>query len=281
MNEQPILLNEVCDTRDWSMLRQVREASLHEYWNIKTRFTSADPRVRPVGTEYDRLTDRLLETSREYAACLPLLTLGRCPFCGAANISPFDPWGFDGFWWIPRKGSGLARPKHCEHFRVLRGAVDTRGKPITTGPLAAQLGPDVPYVIPRLLELPTMIAVVHSLEMVPGFLAYPISYFSEVSPPNGSLTQNWTEQGYSFIHMSGRSVWTIKTDPWDFELGPWINRGLVRWTIPANPDALLAPISNEQFPYFNPDAVRLPQTAWHNELGHEALPSNQTIDPFE
>ena len=210
-----------------------------------------------------------------------MLTLGRCPFCGAAYVSPFDPWGFDGFWWIPSQRYALAKPQHCEHFRVLRGAVHTLDKPIVGCPEASQLGPDTPYIIPRILNLPTMLAVVHSLEMVPGFQAYPISYFSEVLPPNGSLTQHWTESGYSYVHASGRGVWTYKTDPWDFELRPWINQGLVRWTIPANPEALLAPISNEGFPYSNPNAVRKPQTARNNALGYTALPSNQTkADPI-
>ncbi len=262
-------------------LRAASRAASDEYIAIKKRFASPDPTQRPVGREYDRLRDRLSELPAEYAAALPTFTFSRCPFCETALTGPFDPWGFDGFWWIPSLRGEVPAPAGCEHFRVLRGAVWLQDKPPVAGRYEAMLGPDTPYVIPRLLALPGMTAVIHSIPMEPGYLAYPIAYFSRESPPPGSLTQNWLEVSYSFLDANGEHAWMDRDDLWDFDLAPWIASDQVRWTIPGNPDALLAPQSGTTCPYGNPQPVGLPQTAENNTLGFSALPNNETAEPFE
>lgn len=262
---------------DFESKRLAGRAAIREYLEIKDRFATSEPR----GNEYDRLSSRLRQLPSIYAAALPNFVFSRCPFCDSALSGSFDPWGFDGFWWVPKHRGKVVPPKGCEHFRVLLGAVSLEGQPPITGRFEAQLGPDTPYVIPRLLQLPTMMAVIHSIPMQPGYQAFPIAYFSQEVPPIGSLTQGWVETSYSFQNATGQYDWTVRNDPWDFNLAPWIASGHVRWTIEGNPDALLAPPTGTACPYGPPKPVALPQTAENNTLRFGALPSNETAEPFE
>ena len=51
-----------------------------------------------------------------------------CPHCGEPLSRAMDPYGLDGPWWL---AIGLVRPEEppaCEHFAVLMGALDLRGR---------------------------------------------------------------------------------------------------------------------------------------------------------
>ena len=255
--------------------------AVQEYLDLKARFASADPKQVPSGTAYDRLRERLKQLPHEYAAALPTYTLSRCPFCGTPLTGLFDPWGFDGFWWMPSMRGGVGKPTGCDHFRVLRGAVWLQDQPLITGPYEAMLGPDVPYVIPRIMHMPTMTMVIHSILMEPGYVAFPLAYFSREAPVPGTLTQGWIEKTYSFLDANGDHAWSVGNDPWDFDLTPWIASGQVRWTIPDNPEAMLAPQSGTTCPFGNPKPVALPQTAKNNTLRFTGVPTNETAEPFE
>lgn len=266
--------------RDWTALRDASRTAIREYLDIRDRLSSRDPALRPNGREINRLADRLPVLTTQYFASLPLFVLSRCPLCNQPLTGAFDPWGLDGFWWVPERRTVAISLTSCEHFRLLLGAVSLRDHPPISGRYAAKLGPDTPYLIPRLLGLKTMVAVVHSLPMEPGYVTYPIAYFSSEVPPCGSLTTAWTDSGYSFTAPDGSPAWTMRDDPWTFDLAPWQAKQQIRWTIPDNPDALLAP-STGSYPYINPDAVRMPQECKNNRIYLKALPSNETSSPFE
>ena len=246
---------------DLESRRVTSRAAIGEYLEIKDRFAKSEQS----GKEYDRLSARLRQLPGIYAAALPIFTFSLCPFCGEALVGAFDPWGFDGFWWIEKHRGKVAPPKGCEHFRALLGAVSLEGQPPISGRFEAQLGPDTPYVISRLLELTTMTAVIHSIVMQPGYLAFPIAYFSCDPPPIGSLTQGWVESSYSYPDANGQYAWTVRNDPWDFDLKPWVAKGSVKWTIPNQPMAQLSATSGDH-PYHNPTAVCLPQFTSSNKL---------------
>lgn len=274
-------LGSTTPVRDLATLRAASRQAVQEYLDLKDRFASSDPKQRPSGSEYDRLRERLKQLPHEYAAALPAYALSRCPFCETPLHGAFDPWGFDGFWWVPSMRGGIGQPQGCEHFRVLLGAVWLQDKPPIAGPYEAMLGPDVPYVIPRLMEMPTMTMVVHSIAMEPGYVALPLAYFSKDVPAPGSLTQGWIEKTYSFLDANGQHAWSVRNDPWNFNLAPWIASGQVRWTVPDNPDAQLVPKSEKACPYGNPAPVALPQIAENNTLGVTGLPDNEIVEPFE
>ncbi|MBS8122273.1 hypothetical protein [Candidatus Vampirococcus lugosii] len=74
-------------------------------------------------------------------------------------------------------------------FRLLRGALNFNNLKPKGGRHKALLGPEVPYVIPRILKLPTMIMVISQITL-DGYL---LSYFSDEKPKPGQLTSPWLE----------------------------------------------------------------------------------------
>jgi hypothetical protein len=55
----------------------------------------------------------------------------------------------------------------CPHFCVLGGAVNYQGLPPLGGNQEVIPGPEIPFVYPRLLALPGVVAVISSLPMEP------------------------------------------------------------------------------------------------------------------
>jgi hypothetical protein len=106
-----------------------------------------------------------------YFEGLPRLVMSCCPFDGKPLVRTFDPIGFDGLWWEPDV-SPEELPT-CPHFCVLGGAVNYQGLPPRAGNVEIIPGPEIPFVYPRLLALPTVVAVISSLPMENGYLAYP------------------------------------------------------------------------------------------------------------
>ena len=85
-------------------------------------------------------------------------------------------------------------------------------------PKASEPGPEVPFVVPNLLELPGMIAVVGRIELETGDVAYPIAYFSDKKTRATDLHATWLRSEYWFKDESGNSCWNISNDEWSFDL---------------------------------------------------------------
>jgi hypothetical protein len=171
-------------------------------------------------------------------------------------------------------------PQACPHFRVLTGALNLNGLPPVGGEAEAHPGPGVPYVIPKVLELPTMVAVVHELKMKNGYTAYPISYFSSEKPSSYVLANPWTRQSASYRTPSGQSGFAYKTDPWDFNLPPWVSQGKLRWIERGDKDHSLSRRPPAEFPYANLTGPRLRQTIVKDRVFTAPPPNNEKINPF-
>lgn len=175
----------------------------------------------------------------EYFDRLPVVTMSTCPFTGKPLLRSFDPFGLDGPWWQP--GVSRPAPPAPYTFCVLRGAVHLQGKKIVGPPLEAAIGPEVPYVIPRLLELGNMTAVIGELAMTPGHKVFTIAYFADPKPHAKHLTADWPDTSYTWRTLFGESGSVIPVDKWDFDLKPWITKGKVRWCAPGSANEKLAP----------------------------------------
>lgn len=178
---------------------------------------------------------RTEQTLQAYWDALPRLPISACPYCGAVLRRAFDPWGIDGFFWQEEMSRRTDEPEPCAHFGVLVGAVNLNGLPPHGGMYDAHLGPEVPFVIPRVLSLPGMIAVVSTLSLENGYTTYPIAYFADPLPEPFYLTHPWGRTTMGYRHK-GQSFWTIKNDPWDFELEPWVASRQLRWIAPDDAD---------------------------------------------
>ena len=84
-----------------------------------------------------------------------------------------DSFGYDGPWW----GTRPAPENVCEHFTVIREAVNFNGLRLDLGSLGGSgrtFGPEVPYVIKRLFNFPTMICVMSHVHLDCGYDYYPM-----------------------------------------------------------------------------------------------------------
>ncbi len=217
------------------------------------------------------------QAEQEYLHHLPRPTLSRCPICNQPLQRKFDPYGLDGLWW--RSDAVVEEEPACMHFCVLRGAVDFNGHPLKGGDFEAHIGPQVPYIIPRLMEWPEMVAVVSEIQMENGYKAYPIAYFGKRRPPPQDLTSGWARTNYLYTTQLQKVQWRIPNDPWDFDLRPWVTQGRLQYCIWEN-DNLVLKSSVEEFPFFDLSGERRPTVVKDNSVWHEPFPEGSIIRPM-
>lgn len=258
-----------------------RDASARRYFEADERFVRAAKGPAPFPyQERKRLGAERRRALDDYYESLPRLAISRCPVCNHALHRAFDPWGVDGFWWQEKLGQPARELPVCPHFRVLTGALNLESLPPRGGREEAFPGPEVPYVVPRLLGLASMIAVVSSLRMANGYRAYPIAYFSDLTPKPGTLTQTWTQRSYNYRSAEGEPFFKYDTSPWDFELLPWIERGNLVWIGPDDPGLEVRRSPARACPYLNVPGRREPLAMRGNKLRTLTLPAGETINPF-
>jgi hypothetical protein len=192
---------------------------------------------------------RAEELEAEYFARLPRLIMSYCPFDQKPLIRTFDPFGLNGHWW--EEDAITQELPSCPHFCVLVGAVSFAGLPPRAGRRQVNPGPQVPYVIPRLLDYEGMIAVISRITMDNGYLAYPIAYFALRRPPPQDLTAGWARSIHSYKTQLGELGWKGPNDPWDFELKPWLQAGKIRWCPPGADNTFLSTEPWELCPYLD------------------------------
>jgi hypothetical protein len=216
--------------------------------------------------------------SSEYFACVPRIPISCCPYDGLPLIRSFDAFGFDGLWW----GSS-ATPEElpaCPHFAVLLGAVSLEGREPEASTFEVRPGPEVPYVVPRLLELPGMIAVISEIAMDPGYRAFPIAYFTNVPPAAEDLVPSWARSTYSYQTAEGESGWKGVDDPWDFDLLPWLHDGKIRWSLADDP-ATLNTNPSERCPYVDLPGTREIVALQENKRWTEGVPTGEISSPLD
>lgn len=194
---------------------------------LEAQIKKDKPRAAELEQERSMLVRQIEPLVLEYWEWIPVLYLSRCPICQEKFYRRFDPVDLNGFWWMDRTQRPAEEPPSCPHFCLLTGAVDRHGRSYTPPLFECHPGPEKPFVVPRILELPQMTAVVTFIPMTCGFTAYPVVYFSENPPPGRRLTQSWARKEYRFTLEDGRSGWDIVEDDYDFDLAPWIEKGKV------------------------------------------------------
>jgi hypothetical protein len=181
----------------------------------------------------------------EYLRRLPRPALSCCPVCAQPLHRSFDPFGLDGLWW--RSDAHPDEPQPCPHFCLLLGAVDlAAAKPAAD--FDVHPGPGAPFVVPRILSMPDMVAVVSEIALADGAKAYPIAYFAPRRPPVQLLTASWPRTNFVYQTQLAVQAWRradepptgLAPDTRDFDLAPWIARGQLRWCAPGSDRTRLA-----------------------------------------
>lgn len=195
------------------------------------------PAAVAVKGEIRQISDSLRSLWSAYIDRLPVVPLSRCPFTRALWSLPFDSFGLDGPWWNYhqplRRLDGPAPP----HYLSLRGAVKP-AEELPDAPFLAVPGPEKPFVIRRLLELPGVKAVISHVR-VGDMDAYPIVYFAARPLPDDERTNDWGTSTFQYIDERGglrQGEGFDGEDMFDYQLGPWIDAGKVLWTAPRDMD---------------------------------------------
>ena len=183
-------------------------------------------------------TDRIVALGRVYVDRLPVVPLSRCPLTGEVLSHSIDHFDLDGPWW------DYDRPwRPLEHlprtFFALAGAVRL-GEPVARAPFVCRPGPAVPFVVPRMLDRPEVVAVVSSLPVGPH-TGYALAYFADPMPGGVKRINAWGAADYPVRRPDGSLGWNAALDwspEWDFDLRSWIERGKLAWISPG--DATLA-----------------------------------------
>ncbi len=222
------------------------------------------------------LQDTLLSS---YGDALPPVRVSTCPHCGGELDYVFDPFGLDGMWWASG-GPVSTRMPDEPHFKVLLGAIDFHGREPAEAAANRRVlpGPGVPFVVPRLLELPGMIVVISACDLPRGDTAYLMAYFSDAPLDPRDLHQPWGRDTFTFPDEDGDARWTAATDPWDFDLHQWIEKGRVKWINPG--DRAFTLQQSGACPYVDLPGRREPQVIEVGKLGTLPLPDGEPFDPF-
>lgn len=262
--------------------RAERDEVLRRLREIEARLYPEDDAREPSPRERARLEDQELALLGEYADRLPRVTLSRCPITKQALRRSIDPFGLDGPWWWRDRTFTPDEPGPPPTFRVLLGTLDLRGRAPAEATEDVQPGPPVPFVVPRLLGLPGMVAVVSRLTLETGDVAHPVAYFSSAEIRPGDLHQFWTRPELWFKTEQGGDGWIVKNDAWDFELAPWIEAGKLFWIEPGDAGlTLLGHGSGRPCPFVGLAGERMAQVIAAGERDLEDPPNGEPPAPFE
>lgn len=229
-----------------------RRSLLESYFDAFKRKERAE--LVPTGVEVDPLL--LAETRRQMAAAaaqyveaVPILCLSRCPFTHQVFESSIDHFGIDGLWWAYEYSY---RP-FVEPIPTLfawTGALRL-GAPVPAWSLKAMVGPEVPFVIPRMLSHPAISAVLSSLAIGPhtGFL---IAYYAREAPDIERVDE-WGARHHTLPNPRGGMMSSHSTQDdaqSDYDLEPWIADNRLHWIAPGDPTLTLR-VGSEGCPYLN------------------------------
>jgi hypothetical protein len=265
-----------------ALTKAERDALLRRAWALDEQIYPPDRTQAPTGRPAAQIRETYYQVLGEYADRLPRVLMSACPFTGEPFKHSFDPWGLDGPWWHMDREVAIDEPLVPPTFKVLLGSVAFRGRTPKEARDPVIPGPEPPFLVPRLLELPGMVAVIYSLPLETGDIAYPVAYFSREEIPPERLHQAWLQQEHWFEMEGGKSGWIIANDVWDFELEPWLRSGKVRWINPGDVKGrVLESRDGQPCPYLQVGGDRFPQSIAFGERELMPLPDGTAINPYE
>lgn len=134
---------------------------------------------------------------------------------------------------------------------------------------------EVPFVKPRVLNLPTMVAVIHRLPVVDGrYTAYTTTYFAEQMPPQEAFCIGWARVAYydSDAEFDDAGFIGQRKDEQDYDLFKWVKQGKLFWLDPTDEEHPVVRGPVEAFPYGNIEGKRHPYTIQKGKIRNLANP---------
>lgn len=222
-----------------NLTKSQRDDLVQRIENLELNLYDPDRKVLFSIEQKRGMNNEIAALRNQYNNELPEVELGRCPWCEALLIGRMDIYGLDGSFWNATGGSPVT--KACQHYVTFLGGLNYHDHV----PSAKQTGffndilsgPEVPFIVPRLMELKGMKAILNTFPVANGlFTAYTIAYFADppVNPEHGH--QVWLRQAYYYQAANGHRFSDTRNDPWDFDLKRWLELtpNVVGWIEPGD-----------------------------------------------
>jgi hypothetical protein len=166
----------------------------------------------------------------EYLQGVPAMALSKCPFSGEVLVRSMDVLGIDGLWW-DYDNPARRREELLPTFFAMAGALKP-GSSLEAFPFTCSVGPEVPYVLPRLLKHEQIKAVLSSTA-VGGHRLYLITYYAEPMIYSIRRVNDLGAYCYTYKNTQGILLHDYFEDPAkDFVLEEWIRAGKLLWIEP-------------------------------------------------
>lgn len=255
--------------------KSLRDQLLSEWRAVRSsRF---GPESRGLSTTARRaLLEKEEELQRSYWDSLPTVPISRCPTDGALVRKRIDAFGLDGSWWLSRAPD--EPPAGDPHVLTYTGALKLAGVDVSIVPRSMEPilpGPEVPYVIPRLLLIPEVKCVISSIELFDGLAtAYLMTYFAHpgIAPSRGHPM--WLRDMFYYAEPGGGVRWDAPMDRWDFDIAKWLreSREKIYWINSGDPGMAVHTGPAEQCPYIGIEGVRTPRSIKNGRVSELPLP---------
>ena len=172
-----------------------------------------------------------LEQMREaYLNGLSSKALSRCPYTGDILTRTIDLDGIDGLWWDYDEPLRAEEEQMPTYF-AMDGALKLFDN-IEQFPFTCSIGPEVPFVLPRLLQHTAIKAVLSSFPVRKHRL-FIITYYSEPIMNRIRRVNDLGTYCYKYKDHNGWVQHDFYQDPLkDFELDDWIKSGKLLWIEP-------------------------------------------------
>jgi hypothetical protein len=176
----------------------------------------------------------MAELARAYVDAVPILPVSRSPLSGELFETSLDTFGIDGLWWAYDHEYRPYVPRPADLYGF-SGALKVDG-PLPDFSLKAMPGPDVPFVLPALMAHPGMVAVLSAVR-IGTHVGFPITYWALPQPDGVERVDDWGARSFTYQRADGSmaSGHAVQADgDKDFDLGPWLASGRLRWISPGD-----------------------------------------------
>ncbi|MFD3507569.1 hypothetical protein [Nocardia sp. NPDC058666] len=217
--------------------------------------------------EGEKAIYQAIELGKQYRELLPDVLVSRCPFTDEPVRWPMDTVDLDGWYWDSENPIRRVVDPVLPTWLAMGGAVRLV-EPLTSAPFFRKPGPDRPYVIPRILERPTVRAVIAQIPIGPH-TGWNTTYFSTQRAVGVPLENFWGAEKYDVYDAKGHwRAWNEHTQiasDYDFDLRPWIEAGKLLWIAPDDPTASLHQ-DTDGCPYLDIDGTHTFQRILHAKV---------------
>jgi hypothetical protein len=195
-----------------------------------------------------RARDELNALQAWYRGWVPRIPVARCPHTDQVAAFPIDTVDLDGWFWEYERP---VRPYHWNELPLtwlaMTGAIQLR-EPLASAPFEARPGPEVPYVIPRILNHRDDVRAVINQVPVGPHTGWAITYFT-LKQIHAKLVSTWGQATYHWRSDDGE--WHWEDGGWtsqyfdfrygdnDYDLAPWLRSGKLLWIAPGDQGLIL------------------------------------------